>query len=109
MSELGPRAPRACGWGLAAASALLDGPVEIAVVGDFEDPATSALRAVALAATAPGAVIAVGEPGSDVPLLRDRSLVNGSAAAYVCRGLACLAPVIEPFVLASQVGARSGE
>ena len=109
VSELGPRAPRACGWGLAAASALIDGPVEIAVVGDFQDPATGSLRSVALAATAPGAVIAVGEPGSDVPLLRDRSLVNGAAAAYVCRGFTCQAPVIDPFALASQVGARRGE
>jgi len=109
VGGLGARAPRACGWGLAALSALVDGPVEIAIIGDFADQATAILRTVALAATAPGAVIAVGEPGSDVPLLRDRPLVQGQAAAYVCRGFACQAPTIDPFELATHIGVRSGE
>jgi uncharacterized protein YyaL (SSP411 family) len=109
VGGLGARAPRACGWGLAALSALVDGPIEIAIVGDFEDQATAILRTVALAATAPGAVIAVGEPGSQVPLLRDRPLVQGQATAYVCRAFTCQAPTIDPFELATQIGVRSGE
>jgi uncharacterized protein YyaL (SSP411 family) len=109
IADLGVRAPRASGWGLTAVSALIDGPQEIAVVGLLDDPHTAVLRAIALAATAPGAVIAVGEPGSEVPLLRDRPLIDGGSAAYVCRGFTCLAPTTDPEVLASQVGARVGE
>lgn len=109
VADLGVRAPRASGWGLAAVSALIDGPQEIAVVGLFDDPHTTMLRSVALAATAPGAVVAVGEPGSEVPLLRDRPLVDGRAAAYVCQGFTCQAPTTDPEALASQVGARAKE
>ena len=109
VADLGVRAPRASGWGLAAVSALIDGPLEIAIVGRFDDSATALLRSIALGTTAPGAVFAVGEPGSEVPLLRDRPLVDGGAAAYVCRGFTCQAPTTDPFVLASQVGARVGE
>lgn len=86
------RAPRAVGWGLAAAEALVDGPREVAVVGPSDDPRTRALHLLSLMSTAPGAVIAVGPPDSPVPLLRDRPLVDGSPAVYVCRHFACAAP-----------------
>lgn len=109
VGGLGARAPRACGWGLAALSAFVDGPIEIAIIGDFADPATAILRTVALATTAPGAVIAVGEPGSEVPLLRDRPLLGGQSAAYVCRAFTCQQPTVDPFELATQIGVRSGE
>ena len=101
------RAPRGVGWGLAAAEALLDGPREVAVVGAADDPATRALHRVALMGTAPGLVVAVGPPsGSDVPLLRDRPLVAGAPAAYVCRQFTCDAPVTTEAALADRVGAR---
>ncbi|MFA7322822.1 MAG: thioredoxin domain-containing protein [Candidatus Nanopelagicales bacterium] len=109
VTDLAQRSPRSCGWGLAAVAALIDGPIEIAVIGQSDDAATSVLRSVALAATAPGAVVAVGEAGSSVPLLRDRSLVGGLAAAYVCRGFTCELPTTDPLALAEQVGMRLGE
>ena len=90
------RAPRAVGWGLAAAEALLDGPREIAIVGSGDDPRTWQLHRTALMATAPGAAVAVGPPGSQVPLLRDRPLVAEGPAAYVCRHFTCEAPVTTP-------------
>jgi uncharacterized protein len=37
--------------------------------------------------------------GGSVPLLVGRSLVNGSPAAYICRGFTCLVPVTEPDAL----------
>ena len=37
-TALAARAPRAAGWGLAAATALVAGPLEVAVVGDRRDP-----------------------------------------------------------------------
>jgi uncharacterized protein YyaL (SSP411 family) len=106
VRTLAPRAPRFVGWGLAAAEALLDGPREVAVVGEPDAPATSGLHRAALLATAPGAVVAVGEPGDGaaaddtVPLLADRGLLGGRAAAYVCRGFTCDAPTDDPEVLA---------
>ncbi|MFK0141379.1 thioredoxin domain-containing protein [Streptomyces murinus] len=98
VQALGPRVPRFIGWGLAVAEALLDGPREIAVVGpSLADPATTALHRTALLGTAPGAVVAVGTPDSEeFPLLADRPLVSGQAAAYVCRGFTCDAPTTDP-------------
>ncbi|MFE9649958.1 thioredoxin domain-containing protein [Streptomyces sp. NPDC006365] len=96
VKALGPRAPRFIGWGLAAAEALLDGPREVAVVGPADAPTTRELHRTALLTTAPGAVVAVGTPGSDeLPLLVDRPLVEGEPAAYVCRRFTCDAPVTD--------------
>ncbi|MFF3270089.1 thioredoxin domain-containing protein [Streptomyces chrestomyceticus] len=97
VKALSGRAPRFIGWGLAVAEAVLDGPREVAVVGPDGDPATRALHRAALLGTAPGAVVALGEPGSDeVPLLKDRPLVEGRAAAYVCRHFTCERPTTDP-------------
>ncbi|WP_328319332.1 thioredoxin domain-containing protein [Streptomyces sp. NBC_00388] len=105
VKALGPRAPRFIGWGLAVAEAAIDGPREVAVVGPAGDAGTAALHRAALLAAAPGAVVAVGESGGDeFPLLRDRPLVGGRAAAYVCRNFTCSAPTTDPAVLAGQLG-----
>jgi uncharacterized protein YyaL (SSP411 family) len=87
----------------------------VAVVGSPDDPARAALETVARRATSPGSVVVVGEPdgstGSDIaddqdvlPLLAGRTLVGGSAAAYVCRGLVCERPVTSPDELAAALG-----
>ncbi|MBT2409277.1 thioredoxin domain-containing protein [Streptomyces sp. ISL-12] len=90
VKALGPRVPRFVGWGLAVAEAFLDGPREVAVVGDGE------LRRAALLGTAPGMVVAFGEEGSgEFPLLAGRGLVGGEAAAYVCRNFTCDAPTTD--------------
>ena len=107
-TALAARAPRGVGWGLAAAEALLDGPREVAVVGASDDPRTRDLHRVALMGTAPGLVVAVGPVGSDVPLLRDRPLVGGAPAAYVCRQFTCEAPVTTAADLKARVGPHFG-
>ena len=99
VAAMAARAPRGVGWGLAAASALLAGPLQIAIVGDDAEP----LRHIAHRSTSPGAVVAFGD---DVPLLRDRPAVDGRPTAYVCRGFVCDRPTTDPTVLAEQVGAR---
>ncbi|MFE2433247.1 thioredoxin domain-containing protein [Streptomyces sp. NPDC059409] len=106
VKALGPRVPRFIGWGLAAAEALLDGPREVAVVGPAPaDPAARGLHRTALLGTAPGAVVAFGTEGSDeFPLLADRPLVGGGAAAYVCRNFTCDAPTTDPERLRAALG-----
>ncbi len=109
---LGARYPRAAGWGLAAAAALLAGPAEIAIVGaaagDGADArggaATGAmarttgamtdLERAAWMSTSPGAVIAVADSDPPwAPLLDDRRAIDGLPTAYVCRQFVCLRPV----------------
>jgi uncharacterized protein len=105
--RLAAQAPRFCGWGLAVAEAYVAGPLEVAVVGPADDPRTKALHRVALSATTPGTVVAVGDPAdpaaSAVPLLRDRPLVAGAPAAYVCRNFVCDLPRRDPDELARVV------
>ncbi|MFC7305240.1 thioredoxin domain-containing protein [Streptomyces monticola] len=104
VTALGPRAPRFIGHGLSVAEALLDGPREVAVVGPPGDPRTKALHRAALLATAPGAVVAVGEPaGGELPLLAGRELVDGHPAAYVCRNFTCDRPVTDVSALAENL------
>jgi len=95
LARLVPEAPRAAGWAAAIGEALLAGPLEVAVSGPA-GPEREALAAAARAATSPGAVVVVGEPDAPgVPLLADRPAVAQRAAAYVCRGFVCSAPVTE--------------
>lgn len=106
VKALGPRAPRFIGWGLAVAEALLDGPREVAVVGPAGDASTVELHRTALLGTAPGAVVAVGQQTdgeAEFPLLAHRSLIDGRAAAYVCRGFVCAVPTTEVDVLKGQL------
>jgi uncharacterized protein YyaL (SSP411 family) len=101
---LAERVPRFAGWTLAAAEAALAGPLEIAVVGEGDDPARAELEQVARRSTSPGAVVVVGTPGaSAVPLLSQRGLVDGAAAAYVCRDMVCERPVTTADDLAALV------
>ncbi len=125
VTALGPRVPRFAGWGLAVAEAALDGPREVAVVGPEDDPARREFHRAALLGTAPGAVVAVGEPspgepstgwrnkgvdegGPELPLLAGRSLVDGRTTAYVCRNFTCDAPTTDLERLRAAVGVRSG-
>ena len=107
VSEFAERAPRAVGWGLAAAEALTDGPREVAVIGESDDPRTWELHRLALLSTAPGVAVAVGPPGSQVPVLRDRPLIGGAPAVYVCRHFTCDAPLTAPEDVALALACRA--
>ncbi len=92
------RDPRFAGWTLAVAEANAAGPLQVAVVGESELAAP--LLAVVRASPSPGLVYAAGRPdAAGIPLLADRPLVAGSAAAYVCRGFVCDRPVTTPDAL----------
>jgi uncharacterized protein YyaL (SSP411 family) len=93
VGEIAMTQPRFFGWALAAAEALVDGPVQVAIVGE---PSGGPLTSTAWRLRPPGAVVvsaAPDEPG--LPLFADRPLVGGKAAAYVCRGMVCDLPVTD--------------
>jgi uncharacterized protein YyaL (SSP411 family) len=109
-TTLAPRAPRAAGWGLVAATALLAGPLEVAVVTPDEDASAATWHRIALMGTSPGMVVAIGAGSeSEAPLLRDRPAIDGRPTAYVCRGFVCDAPVTSIDDLAASVCARQVE
>ncbi len=101
--------PGAFGRLLCALDLHLNPGVEIAIVGDPAAADTPALLAEARRHFLPNSVLALAAPGDDaaaalVPLLADRGLVRGKAAAYVCRNYACNLPVTEPDALGEQLG-----
>ena len=94
VAQIAERAPRFAGWSLAAARSMLDGPVEVAIVGEPGEE-RDALEQVAR--RDPNAVVVVAdEPCDDVPLLVGRDEIDGRPAAYVCRNLVCERPVTSP-------------
>jgi uncharacterized protein YyaL (SSP411 family) len=100
-----PRHARFAGWAAAVGEALLAGPLEIAVV--TRDPGDDPLVRNAWRGTSPGAVVVAGEPdAAGVPLLAHRHCLDGSPAAYVCRGFVCEMPTTDPDELAERVGVR---
>jgi uncharacterized protein YyaL (SSP411 family) len=105
--QLAAKMPRFAGHWLTVAEALLAGPIQVAVVGE-DEAAWAGLRAVAARKVPGGAVVLAGRPGS-APLLADRPLVDGAAAAYVCRGYVCDRPVTSPEALSLAVNIRAGQ
>ncbi|MET0997357.1 MAG: thioredoxin domain-containing protein [Marmoricola sp.] len=100
--------PRFAGWSLAAAQTALGGPAEIAVVGPA-GPERDALELAARRRAPGGAVVVAAEPGaSTIPLMADRDLVDGKAAAYVCRNLVCQRPVTSVEELTALLRAGAG-
>jgi uncharacterized protein YyaL (SSP411 family) len=93
VHQLLERAPRFAGWSAAAAVAMLDGPLEVAIVG----PPGAERDELAFRARAhPTAVVVVADgPVAGIPLLAGRTPVEGRPAAYVCRGFVCERPVTE--------------
>jgi uncharacterized protein YyaL (SSP411 family) len=90
VRDLLVRAPSAFGWALCALDLHLSAPRELAIVGGPE----SYVARAALHGFDPNAVVAFG-PAEDVPLLEDKTLVDGQSAVYVCERFACRAPVTD--------------
>ncbi len=94
------RAPRSFAKSLIVVDLLLEGPVELALIGtpgrgDFE-----ALRREIGRRYLPNRIIAHHDPerGDPLPfpLLQGKGLVDGQAALYVCRNFTCQAPITDP-------------
>ncbi|HFD39071.1 MAG TPA: thioredoxin domain-containing protein [Anaerolineae bacterium] len=104
VQPLMTQAPLGFGQWLQALAYTLARPWEIAIVGEPEAADTQALLRIVREGYRPFQVAALGAPDAQppaVPLLRDRPLVGGRAAAYVCRDFTCQAPVTEPEELAA--------
>jgi hypothetical protein len=87
--------PQAFGHLLQALDFHLAPVKEVALVGDDVAPFERVVRGE----FRPHLVLA-GGAADGVPLLQDRSPVDGRPAAYVCEQFACQAPVTEPEELA---------
>jgi uncharacterized protein len=87
LHELAAKHPQGFGHLLQALDFHLAPVKEVALVGDSRD-----LERVVRGTFRPHLVVAGGAPDG-VPLLADRPLVDGQAAAYVCERFACQAPV----------------
>ena len=102
-------APTGFGHALCALDLYVGPAHEVAIIGD---PARDATRALAAEVTntvyRPNVVLAVAGPADErsttaVPLLRDRTMLEGRPAAYVCRRFTCKLPVTDPASLREQL------
>jgi uncharacterized protein YyaL (SSP411 family) len=91
LHELAAQHPLAFGHLLQALDFHLSPVREVALVGDDLHPFERVVRG----AFRPHLVVA-GGVADGVPLLQDRTPVDGRPAAYVCERFACKAPVTEP-------------
>ncbi len=109
MQPMMSQYPLGFGQWLQALAYALSKPREIAIVGDPDSADTQALLSVVRDGYRPFQVVALGTPEAQppsVPLLQDRGLVEGRAAAYVCQAFTCQAPVTEPAKLQAQLAQR---
>ena len=81
---------------------------EVAVIGETGDQATERLIREVWDRYRPNLVLAAAGPealdaAKAIPLLAEKTLVDGRPAAYVCERFVCLRPVTEPSELAAQL------
>ncbi len=107
------RHPTAVAHLVAVLATGLDGPREVAIIGD--DDQRHPLSAVVWERFRPDCVVAHGAPGHHgppdpvVPLLEGRTTTGDAATAYVCRRFVCDLPVTEPDSLRLLLGPPAGE
>jgi uncharacterized protein YyaL (SSP411 family) len=103
------RYPSAFGHLLGAADMLINGAVEVAIVGAVGAPDFVALERTLADQYVPSLVLAGGAPRNDdsIALLTGREARGGQATAYVCRGYTCDEPATSSERLAAQLEALS--
>jgi uncharacterized protein YyaL (SSP411 family) len=99
------RYPSAFGHMLGNADMLLNGAIEVALVGSPGAEDFRALERVVAGEYLPSLVLAGSAPGEsdDVALLTGRGTVDGRATAYVCRNYTCELPAASATMLAEQL------
>ncbi len=108
MADAMAAQPGAFGRLLCALDFHLNPGPEIAIVGDPLAEDTRGLLAEVRRRYLPNSIVVLGRPGDEaaaatLPLLAGRGLIEGRAAAYVCRGYACRLPVSDSAALAAQL------
>mgnify|MGYP005812818223 CR=1 FL=1 len=109
--------PRAFCRSLCVVDFLLDGPVELALLGTPGVAGFEALRAAVGRRYLSNRIIAHHDPAAGPapahPLLEGKDLDAGKAALYVCRDFTCRAPITDPAdldrALAERRGGAAGE
>ena len=107
MADSARRYPSGFGYALSAIDFLLSRPKEIAIVGKDEADLKPLLQE-AWRKYLPNKVVAPGfvddrEAAAAMPLLQNRPLLGGRAAAYVCQNYTCKQPVDSAAALAAQL------
>ncbi len=91
------RYPRAFAKSLAVVDFLTEGPVELALVGDDQEPAFQALKNAVADTYLPNRIVASIRPNttSTLPLLQGKTIVSGQPALFVCRNFSCQRPITD--------------
>jgi uncharacterized protein YyaL (SSP411 family) len=105
------RFPRGFAKSLCVVDFLLEPPTEIVLVGRRASADREALRRAVAECFLPNRVQAVVDPDGAIdadglPLIRDKTLVDGKAALYVCRNYTCAAPITDPGAVAAHLARR---
>jgi uncharacterized protein YyaL (SSP411 family) len=105
LADLVTRHPSAFGHLLGSMDMELKGAIEVALVGERDDPRFQALERIVAEQYVPSLVLAggTGDGEGSVKLLEGRSLQGGNPTVYVCRSYTCELPVTEPRELARQL------
>lgn len=91
-------------------SSLLNGmeilreAMQIVIIGEAEAQDTAALKRVIYRVSRPGRVVSAIAPGTTLPSTHPafgKIALDGRATAYVCRGMVCSLPIVEPDALAA--------
>jgi hypothetical protein len=90
---------------LGAVERVVTSPMEIAIVGEPDDPRTQALRREVATRLLPAAVTLTGRSDDASPLLAGRTARDGVPTAYVCEHYTCRQPVTDPAELRVQLDA----
>jgi uncharacterized protein YyaL (SSP411 family) len=102
IADQARRYPSGFGYALSTADFLLSTPKEVAIIGE-----NAADIAPLLAETwrryLPNKVVAPGFSGDVIPLLENRTLIDGLPAAYVCEHYTCKQPVTDVSALREQL------
>jgi uncharacterized protein YyaL (SSP411 family) len=79
--------------------------MQLALMGDPQEPAFQALAGVAFQTYTPRAVIAGGIPSQaqEPELLKSRTTIDGQPTAYLCQNFTCQLPTTAPEKLAEQI------
>ncbi|PWB47142.1 MAG: hypothetical protein C3F12_03920 [Candidatus Methylomirabilota bacterium] len=91
--------PHAFAKSLAVADLLLEGPVELTLIGTPGEAGYEALRLEIARHYVPNRIMAYHDPTAgespDFPLVKGKGLVDGRATLYICRDSTCQAPITD--------------